>query len=536
MRRDLITIKETTVPETSSIHKASFTAVLALACLSGAASSAVLRSSHNDAPRIKQDPQANLTDVYAFIGTKYDDPSIEVLNVIANVRPFSEPGDGPHYERFAPDARYSLHITNPTTGAEVRRYDFFFTPVDDGYKNENTILSYGLGTEAGPILSIDDERQNFTQTYGVLRQTGNAYVPIFGGGLVPPPNVGSNVTPSYNDDAGLAKSGAEVFGDLDIYTQEAISEGITGETFFAGPRDDGFYGDVPGIFDLLNVRILDNNGTLDDGLGQDGDGVDGFKGFNVLTYGVQIPLTDLPSFEYNDAFFGLQNGLGVYASVSRSAVTVRTSGDDVSNSGDWVQVNRLGNPLFNEALVPFADKDRYNSVAPTEDSQFATYASNPELAELINLVFGTAFETADRADLVAVFIPDVLRVSTETGPVTLPGRPNYSRFGFVGGDLTGDVSSGWPNGRRFGDDVIDIALTAIASGPSYSTITVVGDNVPSNDIAYHNVFPYAATPHAGTMNRKDPPPTDTEIADVNRDGVINVFDIFDYIEAFNNSK
>ncbi|HZW10818.1 MAG TPA: DUF4331 domain-containing protein [Phycisphaerales bacterium] len=491
-------------------------------------------SSHNDAPLIKQDPQANLTDVYAFVGARYDNPGQQVLNVVINVRPFSEPGDGPHFERFAPDALYSIHITDPMSAETVVRYDFTFSPVDEGYKNEDTVLSYGLGTEAGPIVDIGDARQNYTQTYTVTRTEGGSTTTTATGLLVPPPNVGKNVTPFYNDDKGLALQGAATYAELDRYTQQAIQPGAGGEALFAGPRDDSFFADVPGIFDLLNVRILDNNGDLGDGLGQDGRGPDGFKGFNVLTLAMQIPLEDLPSLPYTDAFFGAQTGVGVYASVSRREVTVRNAGDDVSNSGDWVQVNRLGNPLFNEALVAFADKDRYNSVAPTGDSQFAQYASNPELAELINLVFGTAFETANRADLVAVFIPDVLRVCTTTGPVPLAGDPDFHRLGFIGGDTTGGVSSGWPNGRRLGDDVVDIALTAIASGPSYSTITVVGDNAPQNDVDYHGVFPYAATPHSGTLHRKDPPKILK--ADFNDDGVVDTRDIIAYLNAWNSDR
>ncbi len=491
-------------------------------------------SSHSDAPLIKQDPQANLTDVYAFVGTKYDDPSVQVLNVIANVRPFSEPGDGPHYERFANDAVYSLHITNPTTGEIVRSYDFRFSPEDAGYKNPNTILSYGLGTELGPILQIDDERQNYTQRYSVFRQIpGNdTAIVIVNNQVVAPPNVGKNTTPLYNDESGRAVSGAMSFDELDSYTQEAITDTIDGCAVFAGPRDDGFYADVPGIFDLLNVRILDNNGDLGDGLGQDGDGIDGFKGYNVLTYGIQIPLDQLPDFEYNDPFFGPQMGVGVYASVGRPSVTVRDAGNDINSYGNLVQVNRLGNPLFNEALVPFVDKDLYNALQPTGDTQFSSYASNPELALLINTVFGTSFQTEDRADLVAVFIPDVLRVSTQTGPVRLPGEAGYSRFGFIGGDTSGGISSGWPNGRRFGDDVVDIALTAIASGPSYDKIVIVGDNAPANDIAYNNVFPYAATPHSGTFNRKDSGLTDFELADINRDGTLDFYDVSAFISAY----
>ncbi|MEL7483574.1 MAG: DUF4331 domain-containing protein [Planctomycetota bacterium] len=485
-------------------------------------------SSHNDAPLIKQDPQANLTDVYAFVGTQHDNPDVEVLNVVVNVRPFSEPGDGPHYERFADDALYSIHVANPATGESLLRYDFEFSDVDTGLKNANTILSYGLGTEAGPILTLDDARQNYTQRYSVTRRAPSGDSLVLNNAIVGIPNVGSNVTPLYNDAEGRAVSGAGTFSELDPYTAQAIFSGQGGESIFAGPRDDSFYSDIPGVFDLLNVRIIDSNGTLDDGIGQDGSGIDGFKGFNVLTFAIQIPIADLPQMEYNDAFFGSQSGVGVYASVSRRAQTTRVAGDQVINSGPWIQINRLGNPLFNEALVALSDKDRFNASDPQDDVQFAVYASDPELAELLNIVFGTGFETTARADLVAVFIPDVLRVATTTGPVPLMGEPGFSRFGFVGGDTTGGASSGWPNGRRFGDDVIDIALTAIASGPSYSTITVVGDNVAENDIAFNRVFPYAATPHAGTLNRKDVL-SDAERADINQDGAASPADFNAYI-------
>jgi hypothetical protein len=114
-------------------------------------------------------------------------------------------------------------------------------------------------------------------------------------------------------------------------------------------------------------------------------------------------------------------------------------------------------------------------------------------------------------DLRAVFIPDVIRVDTTTAPVSLPGQVGFSRFGFAGGDTTTDAagrvkSGGWPNGRRVGDDVVDIALTAVASGPTFGTVTVVGDNVAANDQVYHQVFPYLATPHAGpTVSQRQKP-------------------------------
>ncbi|MBI4580981.1 MAG: DUF4331 family protein, partial [Planctomycetes bacterium] len=352
--------------------------------------------------------------------------------------------------------------------------------------------------------------QNYTQTYTV-KKNGT----VIGSALpTAPPNVGRRTTPFYNDPiTGKAVSGATNFSALDLYTQQTIRQvGIpgTGEVVFAGPREDGFYGDTPAIFDLLDGRIQDNNGNFGDGFGQDGGGVDGFKGFNVLAFAIQMPVASLQSSEYTDPFFGQATGVGVYASVSRQRITLRKTDGDPVHSGPWIRVNRMGNPLFNEVLVALRDKDRYNRTSPTGDADptrgFATYAENPEVAVHINAVFGTNFATTGRTDLRAVYIPDVLRVNTTTDPVTLAGQPGFSRLGFLGSDTTSGFNSGWPNGRRLGDDVVDIALTAVASGPSYSTITIVGDNVAANDQVYHQVFPYSATPHAGpSVNMRQAP-------------------------------
>ncbi len=127
---------------------------------------------------------------------------------------------------------------------------------------------------------------------------------------------------------------------------------------------------------------------------------------------------------------------------------------------------------------------------------------------MINAVYHLGITTTGRTDLALVFIPDVVRVDTTTGAVPVSGEGGFDRLSFIGGDTVmngnGDsIPGGWPNGRRFGDDVADIALTALASGPSYTTITVVGDNVDSNDQVYNQTFPYAGTPNAGTRNSKD---------------------------------
>lgn len=470
-------------------------------------------SSHSDAPLIKQDPQANLTDLYAFIGTKHDDPSVKVLNVLVSVRPFSEPGDGVIYERFADDALYSIHLTDPTTGVAVDRFDFSFSSITAA-KNLDTILSYGRGTEVGAITTIGDGKQNFTQTYNVTgsRAAGRNRPPkrtFRADGLpVAPPNVGARTTPAYNGPDGKAVSGATTAAELDSLTAQAIRTLDNGIVVWAGPREDGFFADTSGIFDFLNPRIVANSG---EGLGQAGGGVDGFKGFNVLSFGMQIPVSMLKTSAFTNPFLGAQTGVGVYASVSRKAVTMRTSSGAPRSSGKWVQVNRLGNPLFNEVLVALRGKDEYNRTSPERDAQrFKTYAENPEVAFLINAVLFADPEgdgplaTTGRADLAAVFIPDVLRVDTTTEPVKLAGQAGFNRLSVIGGDV-----GGWPNGRRVGDDVVDIALSAVASGPTYASITTVGDNVSANDQIYNQVFPYLATPHAGpAVDQRQAPVSD----------------------------
>ncbi len=508
--------------------KTLFCAAAALGALSAFGGNAAHASSHSDAPLIKLDPQANLTDVYAFVRGKS-------LVVEVSVRPFSEPGDGVTYDSFSDDARYEIHIANPITGAEVQRYDFKFSPVSSqngSYKNLDTILRYGRGAninggpDAGAIKDVGDAHQNFVQTYSITKtvsangQSTSAQLNPAGMTLlVPPYNTGLRTTPAYNDpNTGKAVSGAATRAGLDTYTRETTYDlpavsGIAGSTtVFAGSREDGFYADTPGIFDFLDPRILSNKSNK--GLGQDGTGVDGFKGYNVLHYGIVIPLSDLPSFAYQGAFTsgGTNSGVGVYASVSRPRVTLRaTTGDNVS-SGPYIQVNREANPLFNEVLVAIRDKDNYNRDLPTSDAaKYKTYALNPEVGALINAVYGTKFVTTGRTDLAAVYIPDVIRVDTTTGSANISGESKFNRLGFIGGDTLvasngASVPGGWPNGRRFGDDVVDIALTAVASGPDYKTVTLLGDNVDHNDQVYNMTFPYAGTPNAGTRNSKDSGP------------------------------
>jgi hypothetical protein len=141
---------------------------------------------------------------------------------------------------------------------------------------------------------------------------------------------------------------------------------------------------------------------------------------------------------------------------------------------------------------------------------------------LINaLLFGgtEVAATTDRRDIAGIFIPDLIKVDLSTDPArlagggpssSLPNDPGFSRLGIFGNDVLvsritsgfgdGAVPGGWPNGRRFGDDVVDIAVTALISDlrPSPPVLNgPAGDNVDSNDAVYNKVFPYAGTPFSG---------------------------------------
>jgi hypothetical protein len=245
---------------------------------------------------------------------------------------------------------------------------------------------------------------------------------------------------------------------------------------------------LPGIYDLLHPRVLDGNGQL-------GGGPDAFKGSTALSYAIQIPLALLASRPYVDLFGNAASGVGVYTSTRRKQTMEESALESVAPRRP---ASRMGNPLLCQMLLPLRHKDDFQRSLPAGDGSFASILEEPELARLFNQIAGTSFVEQGRSDLVALYLPDVLRVDTTTGPVRLAGQTGFSRLSAFGGDLTGGHPGGWPNGRRPGDDVVDILFTILASGPAFAAIDVRGDNMGANDQAYHQVFPYLATPHSAT--------------------------------------
>jgi hypothetical protein len=435
--------------------------------------SLVHASSHMDAPLITLDPSANTTDVYAF---KSRAGGVEYLSTALAVYPFEEPGIGPNNYSFDPTVDYEIHValSNGSGNVNARADLTYRFEFKTSYANRRTILQAYLGVvQPGPQFS---DNQNLRQTYKITKiDRRNDTRTVLGENLMVPPNNQGRVTPFYNrgnDGDNPAREGVARGADLDGYTRNAIMSLPRDYLAFAGQRDDGFYGDIQSIFDL---DFSFNKPAPFDSQG----------GYNVHTIVLNIPLSELRGARI----------AGVYATTSRRVDGKRT------------QVGRQGNPLFAEALVAIRDKDRYNQTSPVNDAaNFSRYAERPELARALGI-------TPIIPGLIkSIFIPDLIKVDLTTPPARLAGGTGFHRLSVFGGDVLkskfqdpfgngGFIPGGWPNGRRFGDDVVDIAFIALgAAGPGPNFASVNADKVTDNDITYNQVFPYAATPLNGRVH------------------------------------
>lgn len=451
------------------------TKFIAMACLGvaalGAASLIPVRaSSHREAPLISQDPLADNTDLYAFVSPSTPDK----VTIIANFIPLEAPYGGPNFYKFDDNVTYAIKIDNNGDAREDVTYQFRFkTSVANG----GTFLY-----NTGPITSLDSANWNVRQSYTVTRVLGSGGLggrtTILGKDLVTPPvNIGIRSTPNYE---ALAAAAVEDLGD--------------GIRVFAGQRDDPFFVDL-NVFDLLAVPPADTDNT------------DSLAGYNVHTIAIEVPIASLTANHTRPASASDPNAvIGVWSTASRPSVTVRSEGGEKA-TGTSVQVSRLGQPLVNEVVIPRAAKDIFNSLEPTEDAAALPYVLDPEVPKLLSLLFGIQSPPSPRNDLVTIFLTgipglnqppgvrpaEMLRLNTGIAPVFTPNP-----LGVLGGDV-----AGFPNGRRLTDDVVDIALRAMAGAtpltPTFNTgiNAQLGDGVGANDKPFLSVFPYVATPHAG---------------------------------------
>jgi hypothetical protein len=298
----------------------------------------------------------------------------------------------------------------------------------------------------------------------------------------PPVNIGPGSTPDYESLAGAAVHNLD--GDAGVV--------------FAGQRDDPFYVDLGALFDLLDIRTLPGNA---------GGGVDGLGGFNVQTIALQVPV---------DQITNEDDIVGVWVTASRPSMRVlQPDGEEPQHDGPYVQVSRLGMPLVNEVVVPLGQKDRFNASHPQDDAQFLSNVTDPEVAGLLNLIYGDILApvpATERDDLVAVFLTGVPGLNQPAGGVpsemlrlntSIAPSPSPERLGALSGDL-----AGFPNGRRLGDDVVDVIVRGAACGYgdiledllglcNLSPNNQLGDGVDQNDVDFLAEFPYVGTPHQG---------------------------------------
>jgi hypothetical protein len=432
-----------------------------------------LASSHSEAPGTAKDRLADDTDTYAFVSP--DAPG--TVTLIGNWVPLEEPAGGPNFYAFDDDAWYYINVDNVGDAQDHIRFEFKFTT---HVRNGATFLY-----NTGPITSLDDADFNVYQTYTVRRSdNGGGYVTLGSDLPVPPNHIGPASTPNY-----------------DALAQAAVRTLSDGSKVFAGQRDDPFFVDLGGVFDLLTIRKPPGN---------KGKGVDGVGGYNVLEIALQVPVTRLTQ---GGAPLDSTNAvIGMYTSVERYATRTLNADGTVSHSGAHVQVSRLGHPLVNEVVIARQDKDKFNASHPTGDGQFLSYVTNPELPNLLHLLYGISVPPTPRLDLVEVFLTGIpgLNHPIPLQPAELlrlnmmiPASATPNRMGVLGGDL-----AGFPNGRRLADDVTDIELRAVAgvlvNGFDHPPNNQLGDGIDFNDRPYLASFPYEATPHSGFEHTHHP--------------------------------
>lgn len=179
---------------------------------------------------------------------------------------------------------------------------------------------------------------------------------------------------------------------------------------------------------------------------------------------------------FDDPFFfdltGFNDGLNftgedTLAGANTSAIVLELPSSELGaqNIGVWAtttlqghRIDRIGRPAINTVLIPSARKDEFNQSEPVDD--LANFGDD------VNASIFALSGDQDLADtLTAILLPDILTFDTSN-------------------------PSGFLNGRRLEDDVIDAELSLLTNG------AVTGDGVDANDVPFLNVYPYLAQANA----------------------------------------
>ncbi len=517
------------------------TAVLALGAVPATA------SSHREASNITKMPKVDNTDVYAF--RSYEPGRDAFVTIIANFQPGENPGDGPNYYTMDPDAIYEIHVDNTGDAVEDLTYQFKFNNVlkaDTG----RTVTVGGRTLpialrHIGPITNPNDANLGEDESYTLTLVTGErrtgtraSVTPAAGGTFLKPfDNAGNKSIPG----------GYAAYANRFIYPM-AIPGCATQGRVFVGARAEYFAVNLGPVFDLVNFvpiegdndPVYGNGSPFPGGIVQSQDNQELIGKKNVTSIAIEVPIACLT---------GTGNGvIGVWSTASlpqaRLLRTAPTFNTPAFQGGSYVQVSRLGAPLVNELVIGLPQKDLFNAVKPTADGAVADYVTNPTFPAILNALFrapvnatlGTNFADLaptnfPRADLVAVFLTgidtlnrmrtvtpsEMLRLNTGIAPTP---QANQRALGVVADDL-----AGYPNGRRPGDDTVDITLR-VAMGRLCYPVPIAGrmtdlglcrpsdaptgqvaytDGAPSNAANILNTFPYLNAPLRGSPRPQTAP-------------------------------
>ncbi len=488
--------------------------ILTTALISSAiiAAPIALASSHREAPMITQYPKVDNTDTYAF--RSYEPGREGYVVILANYVPLQDAYGGPNYFAMDPDALYEIHIDNTGDAKEDFTFSFKFTNTIRG-----TALNIGGKMipipllNSGSLITGNQPQLNFVQSYtvdlikGAKRAGTKAAVGNLVGGNAfekPMDNIGNKSIPNYAAYAGMHVRGIDIPG--------CTPPAGTFPRVFVGQRKEGFGVNLGEIFDLVNIPTAKV-------IGARSGSPNSTEYKNVTTIAMEVPINCITT--------AAEPVIGVWASASLPARKVNMP--DSAAVGGFVQVSRLGMPLVNEVVIGVPDKDKFNASEPKDDGQFGDYVTNPTLPALLEALYGADGVRAPatpRNDLVAAFltgVPGVNQFKTVTPsemirlntalPVTMKGKQNSlgAAACFVSGALTlsnpGCDPAGFPNGRRPGDDVVDIALRVVmgvllapGTGKPGSADLPYTDGVLVEDSQFDNTFPFLRTPLPGSPN------------------------------------
>ena len=469
-------------------------------------------SSHREAPFITSLPKADGTDFYMF--QSYESGRSGYTTFVADYQPLQDPAGAPNFYELDPDVRYNINIDNSGSAMANMVFSFQF-----GANQRDAELTVGGKKVAiaeknfGQIKAGDDSKLNKVELYSLSVFRGGADARLGAQAVTNADNTNTN-TAEGGKASPLGKTtfikptdniGDKTFPDYNAYAKQFIYNiNIPGcdtpGRVFVGARKDPFVVNVAEVFDLVNLNPL---GSMD-------QGKDDLKNANVTAFVLEVPTKCV-------AFGNKVIGGWTTAEMQRSRIGNKSflpkAQQNTSGSPDeWLQVSRVGMPLVNELVIGLKDKDKFNSSQPKDDAQFIDYVTNPTLPALLEVLFGDKGVKAPtlfpRADLVQAFLTGIPGVNANgavgemirlnvTTPVTAAG--SQSNLGVLGKDL-----AGFPNGRRPGDDVVDIELR-VAMGVLLTLDPKTAAAAPSGALPftdgaftdashYDTTFPYLRAP------------------------------------------